>query len=277
MSNLAFEPCGIVTFLTDFGLHDTYVGQMKGVALSIDPTLRIVDLTHDVAPQDIVEGAFQVWSCVEAFPPGTVHVAVVDPGVGTDRRAICVEAYGSLFVGPDNGLFEHILGDASNVVEVRNRAVQRSRVSETFHGRDVFAPAGAYLASGRVGSADLGPKASVESLVRLPPVTGSGAGYIAGRIVSIDRFGNCITMLGASSLPAEPQSGLVTCGTFSVDAIDGTFADVDEAEPLAYIGSHGTLEIAVRNGNAAERFSLRRGDWVRVRRPGGQECAAAGQ
>ncbi len=258
-----FNSSGIVTLLTDFGTMDNYVGQMKGVLLSLNPTLRIVDLTHGVAPQDIDEGAFQLGSARGVFPSGTVHVAVVDPGVGTNRRAVCVVAEGHVYIGPDNGLLTPALAEASAAFEILSSAVIRRSVTATFHGRDIFAPAAGHIATG-LAPAQLGPAVNVTDLTRLPPAVELGDGVTRGKIVSIDRFGNCITRLTTEHCRRLGALGGVTCGDFHVSELSRTFADVGLGAPLALIGSSGTVELAIRNGSAAARFGLQRGDWVEL-------------
>lgn len=226
----------------------------------------IVDLTHEVSPQNVEEGAFHLWTAIDAFPAGAVHVAVVDPGVGTARKEIAVESGGQLFVGPDNGLFSLVLPDARRAVEIANREFMRDVVTDTFHGRDLFAPVGARLASGQCSLEDLGPAVAVDDLVKLQPTTSVGDRIVTGRIVSIDRFGNAITLIAGQQLCLDVGGTRksVECGTFTVNAVHNTFGDVPIGEPVAYVGSSDTLELAVRNGSAADRYGLKPGDGVRV-------------
>jgi S-adenosyl-L-methionine hydrolase (adenosine-forming) len=262
----AKDQSGIVTLLSDFGLRDTYVGQMKGVMLNILPTAQIVDLTHEVAPQDVTEGAFQLATAWRSFPPGTVHVAVVDPGVGTSRRPIAFQFEGHFFVIPDNGLCSFVLGSQRpDLAVVLDRPVARlPTVSSTFHGRDVFSPAGAQLARG-VALEDLGSVIDPNSLIRLSfPVVEPGNGVVRGPIVSIDHFGSCRTFIGPDDLPAPFDRVVVRCGRAVVRGIVRTYADVSEGRTLALFGSYGGLEIAVRSGNAAKAWELERGMTVEV-------------
>jgi len=184
----------IVTLLTDFGTADYFVGAMKGALLSVNPRAQVVDITHEIPPQDIEAGAFTLLAAFEAFPAGTVHVAVVDPGVGSMRRAVVVEGGGHIFVGPDNGVFGHVYERVApfRVFHVTNEKYFRPRVSETFHGRDVFAPVAGALAGG-VRAEELGP--SVEDFVRLPFARPSrdAEGALVASIIHVDRFGNCVT------------------------------------------------------------------------------------
>ena len=260
-----FEPSGIVTLLTDFGLSDTYVGQMHGVLLSVDPTLRIVNLTHQVSPQDIAEGAFQLATALDAFPAGCVHVAVVDPGVGTARRAIVVQTASRLFVAPDNGVLSYVLEDAIAAYAISGCENTGQEQSSTFHGRDIFAPVAGRLASGQLAPKDVGPAIDLASVVRLPAMIEEGEGVVSGPIAAIDHFGNCLTMIRAGKLPAPGDELEVVCGRFQVAGLSRTYSDVEPSAPLALIGSNGAIELSVRDGNAARSYGLARGDRVTVR------------
>lgn len=263
-----FESAGIVTLLTDFGLADTYVGQMKGVLLGIEPTLKIVDLTHDVSPQDIDEGAFQLAAAIGAFPSGTVHVAVVDPGVGTGRRAIVVQTSTALYVAPDNGLLSYILPEAISAFEISNPDLLRDSRTSTFHGRDVFAPTAGHLASGRIAVSDVGPSINPSSLIAQSRAIESSDHAIGGEIVSVDRFGNCITLIPGEALPPAGTPVEVRCREFRTKLLAKTYQGVAPGEPVSLVGSYGTLELSVRDGSAAAEFSLARGDRVVVRLAG---------
>jgi S-adenosyl-L-methionine hydrolase (adenosine-forming) len=251
----------VITLLTDFGLRDAYVGAMKGVILGVAPDARIVDISHEVAPQDVVEGAWLLAAAFRYFPPGAVHVAVVDPEVGSNRRAVAAEAGGWRFVGPDNGVLSWALEDAGDVtaVELTNDRYFRPEVSRTFHGRDVFAPVAAHLASG-VPLEDLGPR--VHDLARLPvPEPVVERDRITCEIVHVDRFGNCVTGLTGAKLDAwaagRPLD--VSVAGRSLGPPRATYAEVDPGEPLALVESTGRLEVAVRNGDAAADLALARG------------------
>jgi S-adenosylmethionine hydrolase len=252
--------------LSDFGLRDSYVGQMKGVILSICPEARLVDLTHDIAAQDVAEGAFQLETAWRSFPAGTVHVAVVDPGVGTSRRAIAFEHEGHYFVLPDNGLATFVLGTQApeRAVLLEGPAARLEHVSSTFHGRDVFSPAGAQLARG-IALTELGSEIDPASLIRLSvPVVERGPGVARGPIVSIDHFGSCRTFIRPHDLPAPLDRVVVRCGRAVVRGIVRTYGDVAEGRTLALFGSYGGLEIAVRSGSAARAWELERGMTVVV-------------
>jgi|Deesub1362B_J571_1020462.scaffolds.fasta_scaffold00030_17 hypothetical protein len=252
----------IITLLTDFGLADPFVGVMKGVILSINPRVQVVDITHQVRPQDIQEAAFLLWDSYRHFPPATVHVAVVDPGVGSQRLPIALSAQGHFFVGPDNGLFSPVLEALKEVVAIENPAYMLPRPSRTFHGRDIFAPAAAWLTRG-VALQELGPLLSKEALKRLPLAKARKEGQrVVGQIVHIDRFGNCI-----SNIPAEMLQGLRGPVVLAAGRRLRLYEHYSQAEPLgagALINSSGLLEVFLFRGSAAEGLGLRRGQEVEV-------------
>ncbi len=252
---------GIVTLLTDFGTQDPFVGVMKGVMLSIDATLRIVDLTHGIEPQAIGDAAFWLEQSYRWFPAGSVHVVVVDPGVGSERAAVVVRAAGHYFVGPDNGCFEVVARRAASV-EAREAVPERlglSVPSRTFHGRDVFAPVGALVASGRLAFEALGPPRALLPTGRVPePVI--AADGVTGSVVVVDRFGNLVTNV--------PRAGLAVGARVEFAgqavALVSTYADVAVGTFGAVIGSCGTVELFVRDGSARELTGANRGAAVRV-------------
>lgn len=256
----------IITLTTDFGARDAYVGAMKGAILSINRDVTLVDITHEVAPQDVVEAAWVLASAFRYFPPDTVHVVVVDSGVGSERLAVAARAGDWYFVGPDNGVLTWAASAAGDVhaVVLRDPRWFRPEISATFHGRDVFGPVAAHLASG-VPLDALGPP--VQALTPLPfraPAVGSDA--ISGEVVHVDRFGNLITNITRSCVAAWGADA----ATVSIDdthvPLSRTYADVASGEALALFGSTGHLEVAVRDGDAAARFRARRGTPVTVRR-----------
>ena len=253
---------GTVTLTTDFGTRDSYVAQLKGVLLAGCADVRIHDLTHGIAPHDVVEGGLFLAGAVPAFPPGTVHLAVVDPGVGGERRRIAVEVAGQWVVCPDNGLLTLLAHShpIDAVHELTNPRFRREPASATFEGRDVFAPAAAHLAGG--GSlADLGP--SVAEPMQLPlPEPAAGEHGVLGEVVHVDRFGNAITNIPASMLPEAGEARVHAAGRDL--ALLRTYADAEAGEALALMGSSGYVEVAVREGSAAEALGLGRGDAVRV-------------
>lgn len=251
--------CGVVALLTDFGLQDTYVGVMKGVILGVSPDARIVDLSHDVPPQDVGTAVLHLAGAVSYFPRGTVHVVVVDPGVGTKRRAIAVEGQHAFYVAPDNGVLGAVMYTDPPVraVSIENRACRLPEVSRTFHGRDIFAPAAAHLARG-IGLDALGPVVDAPRAAPLPRPTRDPDGTVHGTIQHVDRFGNGITNLPATMVPEKSAPVFEVCGvTVRTWALSYEEAKTDAL--LALAGSTGFIEIAVRNGSARERLGLRLG------------------
>ncbi len=257
---------GIISLMTDFGLSDTYAGQMKAAILGIDPALQVVDLTHNIPPQDVAEAAFQLATAWLAFPEGTVHLAVVDPGVGTHRRPVAFQHHGHLFVMPDNGLATLVLAGSQpeRLVVLDRSDVHRPQVSKTFHGRDIFAPVAGYLATGRMLT-EVGSATSAATLARLaiPPVERVES-TVRGPVVSIDHFGNCRTLIQPEDLPAPPERVQVRCGHVVIRGIVPTYGSVATGRTLAHFGSHGGLEIAVRDGDAARAWEITRGTIVEL-------------
>ena len=252
----------IVTLLTDFGSQDYFVGAMKGAILSINSGARIVDITHEIPPRDIRAAAFNLLAVYKEFPAGTIHVAVVDPGVGSRRRGIILECKDQFFVGPDNGLFGWICEREQGflAVHLTNERFFRHPVSHTFHGRDIFAPAAAALSSG-ISLKEFGPV--IDDLVQLEslePKRVDGR-VIEANILHIDRFGNCITNLTRDHLGAAVK--LVVNGR-ELSSFREFFADrgADEDELFCLFGSAGFLEIAAQNTSAAKILGARPGDRV---------------
>ncbi|HEY7138940.1 MAG TPA: SAM-dependent chlorinase/fluorinase [Methylomirabilota bacterium] len=260
-------PSGVVTLLTDFGLDDAYVGTVKGVLLSINPRARLVDLTHAVPPQDIRRGALLLEAAWRFFPRGTVHLAIVDPGVGGARRPIAVAAGGHYFVGPDNGLlgFCFDLPGARGVVLADPR-YHRRPVSRTFHGRDVFAPAAAHCSRGvRLGS--FGPP--LRRPVRLPePASRRRGGRMEGEVLLADRFGNLLTSLEGRDLPGPVARGILRIGGARVRGLARTYAERPRHALGAVIDSSGRVEVFVRDGSARRRLGLGPGAPVSWTGPG---------
>jgi hypothetical protein len=257
----------VITLTTDFGFG-RYVAQMKGVLLSICPEATIVDIDHEVPPQDLVNAAYLLRDVVPTFPEGTIHVVVVDPGVGTKRRGVALAAGpaapGHFFVGPDNGLFgTFAAGGRMHLLE--DPKYRRPSVSQVFHGRDVFSPAAAHLANG-VPLATFGAVVSDPMPLALPAPRASADGVV-GEVLYADRFGNIVTSIDGANLPRSGDYGLrVEIGWARLDRLCGTYADVGVGEMVALVGSSGRLEIAVREGSAAERLNLKtlRGTPVKV-------------
>lgn len=257
----------IITLTTDFG-YGRYVAQMKGVLLSMCREATIVDIAHNVPPQDLVNAAYLVRDVVPTFPAGTIHVVVVDPGVGTKRRGVALaagpRAPGQFFVGPDNGTFGEF-AEGGRMHLLSNPQFMRPTVSQVFHGRDVFSPAAAALASGTPLGA-FGPRVDDAQRLALPPVEVS-ATHVLGEVLYADKFGNIVTNIAAAQLPAAGDFGLrVEIGWARLERISQTYADVRVGEMVALVGSSGRLEIAVREGSAAERLQLKalRGTPVKV-------------
>jgi hypothetical protein len=254
----------LVTLLSDFGLSDVYVGVMKGAIAQVNPHLTVVDLTHQIPPQNIVAAQFALADAYPYFPTGTVHVAVVDPGVGSHRRAIALQLERAFLVGPDNGLFGGIFQQHSLIaaVELTNPDYWRTPTpSQTFHGRDIFAPVGAHLASG-VPIAHLGeaiePETLVESVVPTCKPTSTG---IAGCIQYVDRFGNLVTNIPATAVAGKTWS--VTVGDLIILSSQ-TYSDAQPGGVVALIGSHGWVELAINGGSASAQLELNWGDPVEV-------------
>ncbi len=250
-----------VSVVTDFGVKDPYVGVMKGVILGINPLAIPVDVTHDVAPQAVLEGAFVIRASWEYFPPGTIHLAVVDPGVGTERAPMAMAAGGHFFVGPDNGLFTPILEKHpdAEVRRITEPAYRLPRVSATFHGRDVFAPAAAWLSRG-VPVSEFGPR--LEEPIRLPfSQPESIPQGLGGRVVYVDRFGNLVTNIPADRIP-DGSAQVAIAGRYL--EVHRTYGEVPAGGLLALVGSFGFLEVSVNGGSAASVLEVGLGEPVRL-------------
>lgn len=263
--------CPVITLLTDFGTADYFVAAVKGVILTINPHVSIVDITHEVPAQDIEAGAFTLLNCYRDFPSETIHVAVVDPGVGSARRGIVVRAGSHYFVGPDNGLFSYICDRESSyeVFELAEEKYFRPEPSPSFHGRDVFAPVAAALSAG-VKPKQFGPR--IKDEVRLAPLVPvkDQDGSLRGRIIHIDRFGNCITNFTRSDLSDSDQVKLRVRRKI-IRQFRKFFADEHppkaaqhgpKDELFAIWGSAGFLELSINGGSAATLLRARRGDPV---------------
>jgi S-adenosylmethionine hydrolase len=256
----------MITLLTDFGTRDVYVGVMKGAISTICPEAQIIDLTHAIPPQDVYAARFNLLNAVPYFPPATIHVVVVDPGVGTMRRGITVQTKRGILVGPDNGVLSGVFDgyDIEQSVALTNRDYWRvANPSTTFHGRDIFAPVAAHLACG-VPLARLGQAISPAALKRLelPPVVETGQ-RLQGTIQYIDHFGNCVTTMAASQV--GDGAWQVAWGGVRLPK-HNTYGDVEVGQPLALIGSHGWVEIAVNQGSAQQQLSLQVGTKVTLSR-----------
>lgn len=275
----------LVTLTTDFGTVDGYVGTMKGVILTIAPTAHLVDISHEIAPQNLRQAAYVLYTSYPFFPPGTVHLVVVDPGVGSARRPIALRTPAGDFVAPDNGVLSYVMArePVEALVELSDPRYRLPQISHTFHGRDIFAPAAAHLAAG-VPITSLGSPVS-DPVTFSPPSVEITPGGITGEVLHADHFGNVITSIGLLAwsesdlilTPAfrEPQRGepvrfratgaTVTVAGQKIAGVHRTYAKVTPGETLALVGSEGHLEIAVREGSAAQRLGLHPGDTVILR------------
>ncbi|MBU2609212.1 MAG: SAM-dependent chlorinase/fluorinase [Chloroflexi bacterium] len=271
----------VITLTTDFGMTDAYVAAMKGVILGINPEAKLVDICHSIRPQDIRHAAFILGTAHTFFPAGTIHMVVVDPGVGTDRRAIIISTPSAQFVAPDNGVLSHVITQSSakggenyadrtqielppglEAVAITESKYWRSPVSPTFHGRDIFSPVAARLSLGCPAS-DFGEP--VTSVVMLPPLHPqlTANNILVGHILHIDNFGNLITNIRNDDLSQEMTSITIEIGRQLISGMGQTYADREGLSAL--IGSFGYLEIAVKDGNAASLLNAEIGDEVKVR------------
>lgn len=246
-----------MTLTTDFGLRDGYVAAMKGVVLGLCPNVVLVDVTHEIPPQDVRRGAFILGAAARRFPPGTIHLGVVDPGVGTERRGMVLVSGGHVYVGPDNGLFTFAAVEDARAVRID----PTPSASATFHGRDLFAPTAARIAAG-VDPLTLGPL--IEEPVRLPDWEKTRErGRVIGRILHVDRFGNCVTNIETADFPIHPDRFEVPGRAVPRDLpIGRTYGDAAAGCALWLVGSDGFYELAIREGDAAASFDVRVGDAV---------------
>ena len=256
-----------ITLLTDFGLNDTYVAQMKGVIYSIAPDVRIVDITHGIEPQNIFSGARALLETAPYFPAGTIHIAVVDPGVGTGRKIVCVQALEQVFILPNNGLIGLLVDryGATAAYDIENSRLFRSQPSPTFHGRDIMAPVAAHIANGTPIS-EVGPQANQLLKIELPLAINIGGGC-SGVILSVDRFGNLITNISLSMAADLLKGQCVRVESRKTTALATTVQTYGEAPPgtlVALIGSEGWLEISIVNGSAAEVTGMHSGESIIV-------------
>jgi S-adenosylmethionine hydrolase len=258
----------LITLTTDFGLQDPYVGQMKGAILGRNMRVRIVDLTHAIEPHNILAGAVTIRSSYHSFPKGSVHMVVVDPGVGSQRKIIALQADDHIFIAPDNGVLTFVMRDrkVQAVHRVENRSLFPNEISATFHGRDIMAPVAAALARDMPLN-EVGPEISVEKCVQLDiPATQFDENGITGRVIHIDRFGNIRTTITAHTLAQYQPSSFagIYIGKQKINAISSTYSDAAPEDLLALIDSAGHLEIAVNRGNAAQKTGCKIGDPVTV-------------
>jgi S-adenosylmethionine hydrolase len=262
----------IITLTTDFGRADGYVGAMRGVILGICPHVALVDISHEIRPQAVQQAAYVLSTAVPYFPLDTIHLVVVDPGVGSERRPIVVQTEKAAYVAPDNGVLTLALAQdpAHMAVHITAPRLRLPQLSATFHGRDIFAPAAAHFASG-VEPQEMGDLIRVEDLVTFPSLQPQPQpdGSWQAQVLHVDRFGNLITAVQAASIKElgamdDPEL-LVVAGGEQIVGLSRTFADVEQGRLVNYVGSSGYLEIAVREGSAAERLRMGVGDPVSVR------------
>ena len=255
----------IITLTTDFGLTDHYVGTMKGVLLKRCPKAQIIDISHEIPPFSLYAGAYAISQAAPFFPTASIHVVVVDPGVGTTRRALLAQANKQYFIAPDNGVLSLVLLHQKNVRirEITNRKLWQNPVSDTFHGRDVFAPAAAALASGMAKPDDVGPE--LEQITMLPDLEPfeDQKGQWRGRILSVDHFGNVITNFRRDQFPGiSPGNFTLSAGERQVTEFRTTFGDAPKGLCFAYFGSSGYVEIGINQSSAAEYLGVAAGDTV---------------
>ena len=255
----------LITLTSDFGLKDPFVGIMKGVIAKINPGATVVDLTHGIPPQNVLAAAMILRNATEYFPRGTIHVAVVDPGVGSTRRAVLLETTEAYFIGPDNGIFSFVCaeGQAKRMIHLSNPRYYLQPTSTTFHGRDIFAPVAAYLCLG------VAPDAfgeAVNDCVRISwPSIVRSARSVAGEIVYIDGFGNLFSNIREQDLTElDHRSMTVALGALTIQGLARNYAAVQKRQPLALINSWGLLEIAANQDSAARLFHAGIGDKVYV-------------
>lgn len=245
----------IITLTTDFGLDDHYIGVMKGVILGINSDAVITDITHGIPKYDIFKAAFTVRNSYKYFPKDSIHIVVVDPEVGSERKPIVVESEQSVFIGPDNGVFSFILEENNgiSIVEITNPKYMLSDVSDTFHGRDIFAPVAAHLSLG-LNINELGENIQSPNLLNLPEPTTTEY-EIVGEVIYEDSFGNLIT-----NIPRDLIKGYskIQIDEFIIDSVASSYRDVEKGEVLAIIGSSGFLEISVNHGSASDLIKDRR-------------------
>lgn len=261
-------PRPTITLLTDFGHRDPYVGIMKGVIATRCPEAMVIDLCHEVEPQNVAQASYLLETSYRYFPQRTIHTVVVDPGVGSSRGVVCADVRGHLFLAPNNGVLSAVLEQASPgvLVNVTNDSYFLSHVSHTFHGRDIFAPVAAALASG-VPATRLGPGTNFVQRLELGRPSIERDGIAAGTVVHVDHFGNLITNFTEPWLDerfGDLRSAQVCVGQHRLDGVSRTYADVEPGRALALIGSTGRLEISVNMGSAAQELSAGTGTTISV-------------
>jgi hypothetical protein len=262
-------PRAIITLVTDFGLKDPYVAEMKAVILSISPDAVIVDITHDIEKFNVRMAAYVLASASPYFPEDTIHVAVVDPGVGTKRRSILVQTKRAFYIGPDNGVLTLAAKneEIEHIYEIRNRRLMMPKISNTFHGRDIFAPAAAHLTKG-TKPAEYGPEIREIVTPKFAKVIQRDGAFV-GEVLHVDGFGNVITNFRGKELKALNVRDAVTVeikGTRLKLKLCKAYAEAEAHKPLAIIGSHDFLEISINQGNAAKTFKIEAEDKIKLYR-----------
>ena len=247
----------IITLLTDFGLRDHFVAAMKGVLLKLNPDLTLVDISHQIPPQDIFSGSLTLSQSCFYYPAGTIHLAVVDPGVGGARKALAASAGGHFFVAPDNGILTHAMESAEDFTayEITADHYFNKPVSNTFHGRDIFAPIAAWISRG-IPLHQLGPEVKNPVRLQLPALKRVGDALIQGTILAVDHFGNLVTNLKPSDIPGAFK---IMAGQQEITRVHMSYADGAPGEVFIVPGSCGYLEIAVKNGSAAAQLNMKMG------------------
>lgn len=256
--------CDLLTLLTDFGTADGYVAAMKGIAYGIANCIRVVDITHDIPDQDIFRAAVILKQVAHHFPPGTVHVVVVDPGVGTERRPLAVKAGGQYFVGPDNGVLALAAPPPRQAYVIENPDLMRSERSDTFHGRDIFAPVGAHIARG-VDVRRVGPLVEDMHDLAMPrPVFHED--HIDAEVIYADKYGNLMLNVDGNEVEElDPTRMRTSISGYTIEQIRSTYADVEIGDLVVYVGSSGYLEVARREGDARHYLGAPRGTRVVIR------------
>jgi S-adenosylmethionine hydrolase len=271
--NLEASRIPVITLLTDFGLQDEYVGVMKGVILSVNPRVNLVDINHNITRHDIRQAALTVNASFRYFPKGSIHVVVVDPGVGGKRKAICVQQEGHFFVAPDNGVLTMVVqdGKVEKICAITNQKYFLKPVSDTFHGRDIFAPASAHLSKG-VDMLCLGQEIPFSDITRLdvPTPFVSATDELAGTVISIDHFGNLITNISQATFErfkddARSKEVVIRLGRSKIQGVSKSYDSVKMGSPVAIFGSRNLLEISLNQGDARTYFKTRIGRSVRVK------------
>jgi len=253
----------IITLTTDFGTRDGYVGAVKGVIKRINPDVEVVDISHEVEHFDILGAAFVLNNFYRYFPRGTVHLAVVDPGVGSERQPLLIKSQDFFFVGPDNGIFNFVLQNETitDMVVLANKKYFLTEPSVTFHARDIFAPVAAYLSLG-IDVNEFGPTAK-ECLKLVIPEPRLSKGKLSGEIIHVDGFGNLVTNLTAESLRSKKITA-ITVGRRRIERLTGSYSEIEEGKVGALIGSSNLLEIALNQGSAQEALRSRVGSAVTI-------------